>query len=140
MKCEAIQELLFDYLARELGTGRSDLVREHLRRCPCCQKTAAEIRRTMSLLKGTPADPSIPAHLSETRRRKMFWVIAHPCMDWVIRHHIFVSLCTALLLLLASIFYLYRIRILDDTPPAGYPVTIGNQPNPAATTGDRLHE
>jgi predicted anti-sigma-YlaC factor YlaD len=96
-KCEEIQSVLFDYLARELGTAQSDLVREHLRRCESCRRSAADLLRTMELLRAADRAARAPAQLSDERRKRLVWAIMHPVLDWIYGHHMLVSIIVALL-------------------------------------------
>lgn len=139
MACEEIQALLFDYMTRELGTGRSDLVREHLRKCTACQQAAAEMQDTLNLLhRANSGGDNVPARLSEQRRARILWALAHPVLDWMYRHHILVSiLSTALALTLAALL-LRGIHILKTRNWRGVTVNIGKQEaDPAATEGVR---
>ena len=80
MPCGDIQALLYDYMNRELGGARSDLVREHLRHCPNCQKVAADIRRTTELLQAASrAESAIPGHLRMSTARGSHGPCCTPC-------------------------------------------------------------
>ena len=45
-RCEETRPALFEYMTRELGSNRSELVREHLRHCHDCSLEAREIQTT----------------------------------------------------------------------------------------------
>lgn len=126
MKCEDIQAVLFDYMTRELGPARSDLVREHLRKCERCQAAAAEVRTTLDLLRSvSKAETGVPEHLSKERRERIMWALTHPIMDWIHRHHILVSIVVTIAVIAAIIGVLRRIQIWKTDKPEGIPVTIG---------------
>ena len=126
MKCADIQAALFDYLARELGEGRSDLIREHLRRCPRCQPVAAEIQQTLDLLHRAADDRAgLPRRLSEKRRARMLLALTHPALDWIHRHHILVSLILAAVVTAVAALLLRGIDVLKSEIPQGVTVTIG---------------
>ena len=95
--CDEIQLLLFDYMSHELGDSRADLVREHLRKCEACQAAAAEMQKTVELLrKAGEAEGKADYRLSEKRHRRIHWAILHPFLDWIYRNHILFALCVGL--------------------------------------------
>jgi predicted anti-sigma-YlaC factor YlaD len=97
--CGQIQEVLFDYMARELGDAQSLLVHEHLRRCDVCRREAAAMRETLDLLRAGDPGRTAAGRLSECRRRRLRRALLHPVMDWIIVHHWLVALVAALLVL-----------------------------------------
>ena len=127
-KCEEVQAVLFDYLARELGAAQSDVVREHLRRCESCRRAAAGLQRTMELLHAADAAAGpAPARLSAERHKRLAWAVIHPVLDWMYRHHILVSAIVALLALGAA-GALMRGRVLwSSARGEGVAVTVGGQ-------------
>ncbi len=126
--CEDIRDLLLGYLTRELGDPRSDLIREHLRKCPACQAAAAELQATLDLLHDASSQgPAWPARLSPRHHARLVYALTHPLMDWVHTHHALVSaLVTALLLALVARgllhYHIWRSEKLDP----GVTVTIGS--------------
>lgn len=129
--CEDVMELLFDYMGRELGDSRSAFVREHLRMCPQCQASAAEIQTALDALNAERKPEEVPEHLSDDRRRRLAWAVMHPFLDWVYRHHVAVSWVMVTVVLTAVACALLVIRqdreVIDttlpviikaDTPPA----------------------
>lgn len=119
LKCDNIQALLFDYMARELGPAQSDLVREHLRKCPACQAAAAEMETTLALLKTADARAAAPAHLSADRRKHLMWAVTHPILDWMARHHVLTSTVATVLVLFLAWLALRRLQVeenYDDVP------------------------
>lgn len=127
MKCEDIQAVLFDYMTRELGPARSELVREHLRKCENCQAAAAEIRATLELLhSASKTETGIPDHLSKERREHITWALTHPIMDWIERHHIIVSIIVAIVIIVTVFSILRRIEVWKTERPEGITVTIGH--------------
>jgi hypothetical protein len=129
VSCGDIQELLLDYMTRELGGARGDLVREHLRKCPRCQTAAAEIQATLDLLhRASTSDAGIPLRLSDDHRARITRALMHPVIDWIERHHILVSVWVAALILAALLAVLLRIRIeRQEQAGPGIPVTIGRE-------------
>lgn len=111
LRCPDVQAALLDYVGRELGAGRMDLVREHLRLCAACQQAAVDLQRTMEALRGAPlpvadGDP----HLSEERRARIRWSIMHPVLDGIYRHHSVVSGIVAVGGLALIVWLLHTIR------------------------------
>ena len=110
-RCEDIQELLFDYMSRELGESRSALIREHLRKCPECQNVAAEIQTTLALLEGDSRETTnASARLSDERRKRLKWAVMHPILDWVYRQHMLVSLVVAIVVLAGTLVILATLK------------------------------
>ena len=126
MKCEEIQDALFDYMARELGESRSELVREHLRRCAACSRAASEIQETLSLLETDSRQASdIPEALSDEHRKRVIRSIAHPILDWSYRHHGLVSTVVAMAAVTLAFFVLKHATSRSREPPeSGPPVMI----------------
>jgi predicted anti-sigma-YlaC factor YlaD len=141
MKCEDIQSMLFDYMARELGSARSDLVREHLRKCEACQREAADVQQTLDMLQKAASEEAgaVPSRLSASRRKRMRLALFHPVLDWIYRHHVAVSLVVAALVIVAALAILRKVRIEADRPVPG-PVVIIGQPPTNAANGTRLPE
>jgi predicted anti-sigma-YlaC factor YlaD len=109
--CESIQAVLFAYLTRELGTAQSDLVREHLRRCPACQAEAAGIQQTLHLLReASRSNSGVPGRLSDERRARMLFAFMHPVLDWIYAHHILVSILVTLAALFLLLGVLDKVR------------------------------
>lgn len=97
--CEKIQEVLFDYMARELGDKQSWLVHEHLIHCAKCRREAAEIEETISFLRKDTSVNSAPDHLSNSVRRRLERIILHPVLDWVYVHRHLVAAVLAVLII-----------------------------------------
>lgn len=136
MKCGDIQNVLFDYLAGELDPARSDLVRDHLRKCEKCQAAAAEIRATMDWLKlASTGDTAIPARLSEDRQARIVWALTHPVLDWIYAHHVIVSVVAALVASVVGTAILLSTRPWkgeeDRVPVNRYPVNLTTNHNSA---------
>lgn len=105
--CECVEEVLFSYMARELGPAQSMLVREHLRRCPSCRAKAADIRRTLEILGEHDPAADAPGELSPKRRRRVMWTRAHPVLDFIFVHHALASLAVALAAAALVLWYLF---------------------------------
>jgi len=134
IRCEDIQAVLFDYMTRELGQSRADLVREHLRKCEDCQAEGREIQATLDALYGASREEAgMPERLSEDRRRRIIRALAHPVIHWIERHHMLVSLVVAAVVIAVVLGVLRRTRLWDDDRPVGPPVTIGGPGMPGGT-------
>lgn len=116
MKCEEIQALLMDYFSHELGTARSELVREHLRKCENCRAAVAELSGTLELLRNAAAEEKEPRRLSEESRKRMLHTVMHPVLAWMTRHHVIVSIFFVLIVLTASAILLRQVRISSSLP------------------------
>lgn len=112
--CEDIGNYLMDYLTHDLGPARSDLIREHLRKCPDCRAEARELKETIDLLRSASPAKTTPEHMSAKTRDRMMRAVTHPLLDWAFRHHIIISLLFAVLVLLMTLFALRNVRILDE--------------------------
>ncbi|OGV61807.1 MAG: hypothetical protein A2498_16290 [Lentisphaerae bacterium RIFOXYC12_FULL_60_16] len=126
MACDDIQEVLFDYMTRELGGNRADLVREHLRKCDSCQAAAADIQRTLDLLHRARATDihMAPAHLSEHHHQRLIRAVLHPILDWINRHHILVSILAALALVALVGIFLTTRNLWQHQTEEIVPVTV----------------
>jgi predicted anti-sigma-YlaC factor YlaD len=136
MKCEDIQEVLFDYMTRELGQARSDLVRAHLRKCSNCQAAARETQETLEFLKSvSKAQTGVPDHLSEKHRARIVRAFMHPALDWIYRHHIIVSIIVALVAIAVTLCVMYKVKMFKDRDiGSAITVTIGRgRPDDGAT-------
>jgi len=129
VRCEDIRDLLFDYMSRELGKARSELVREHIRRCEDCKRQAAEIQSTLDLLNAAGKESDhIPSRLSDERRKKLYWWYSHPIMRWIEKHHIVFSLAITLIVIAVLTFVLSRAKIFEEEPEVDiFPVWIGDK-------------
>jgi hypothetical protein len=132
--CAEVQELLFEYMARELGESRSAFVREHVRQCSDCQVIAAEIRATLDALHAGSDTSYMPDRLSESRHRRVMWAFMHPILDWIYRHHVGVSWAMVVIVLLGTAITLLvnpfdRDEDIIVTPT----VTIATRPDGVST-------
>ncbi len=109
--CEEIQNNLMDYLTRDLGEARSNLIREHLRKCDKCQAEARELQETINLLRGASGSESIPRRMSRKTRDRMMRAVEHPFLDWIYRHHICISLCIAIIAVIVLFVSIKDVRI-----------------------------
>lgn len=126
--CTEIQDVLLDYMNRELGAARSELVRGHLRKCAECQAAAAAMQRTLAVLqRASRAERDRPPEaLTEKRRRRMRWAAVHPVLNWVVRRHVLVSILAAALALIAAAFALWLARQAPSEPEERtLPITYG---------------
>ena len=129
MNCEEIQAVLFDYMTRELGTARSELVREHLRKCPDCRVAAAEIQATLDALRSvSEAEPEIPERLSDERRQRITRAVTHPFVDWMYRHHVAFSIIAAIAVSALAVAVLRKVQAYRTGTPPGVTVIIGEDP------------
>lgn len=129
LQCEEIEAALFDYMSREIGESRAILVREHLRKCSKCRRSAAEIGAAIDLLrKASLSMNSIPDRLSDDRRRRIRWAFLHPVLDWFVRRHVIVSiLITFLVLLVVTLFLIKAGTKKVEEEDRGIGVTIGTE-------------
>ncbi|MDD5705161.1 MAG: zf-HC2 domain-containing protein [Kiritimatiellae bacterium] len=121
VECGQIEEVLFDYMSRELGDAQSLLVHEHLRHCASCRRAAAEMQKTMDFLRAHDPGLGVAAHLSESRRRRLIRAVMHPVMDWIIVHHWLVALLAAVAVIGAA---LALTTLCYGRAPEGAPVWI----------------
>ena len=130
LRCEDVQPLLFDYMARELGDSRSALVREHLRRCQGCRDTAADMQRTLDMLhNASETEKRLRLRLSEKRRAQVLFTYNHPFMGWIVRHHIAVSAVLAAIAIGVVLFALGYVQIVRDREVEGIRVRITLTPD-----------
>jgi len=72
--CRELTEFLDDYLAGELDSQRTEIVRKHLAVCPDCVNYLESYRRTIALGRsamidsGAPAPTDVPAGLIKAIR------------------------------------------------------------------------
>ena len=132
-RCVEVQEVLLEFMSRELGAARSDFVREHLRRCPDCQREAAAMQATIEALRAAaPAPAEWPGRLSDQRRDRIRWSIMHPVLDWIYRHHVLVSLLVAVIVLVGVFTALRTLVVVMRPPEPRTPeVQIGQGPPPS---------
>lgn len=115
VKCEVVQPLLVSYMSHELGESRSDLVREHLRKCCNCQKIVNDMQSTMDVLNSAAKLPSpIPDRLTPERRLKINWYFKHPFMLWIERNILLISTVFMFLLLILMTFLMMHKRYDGD--------------------------
>jgi len=138
-RCEDMQALLFNYMTRELGQARSDLVREHLRKCEKCQAVAKDIQATMNLLRtASRSETVVPDHLSEDRRTRIIRAFTHPVIDWMDRHHIIVSIVVTIAVIVVLIVILRRMEVWKTREPEGITVTIGRPAGQKSGVKDQI--
>ncbi|MCX7590841.1 MAG: zf-HC2 domain-containing protein [Kiritimatiellae bacterium] len=139
LRCSEIQVLLFDYLSRELGPHRSDLVREHLRKCEVCRNAAAELQSTVDALRMlTENETTAPCRLSDERRASILWSVMHPFLDWVYRHHVICAvIITTIILVLMAMLLRYVGVWSGETPEPTPTVTIGTTQGEDGIDGTR---
>lgn len=112
IKCDDIQALLFEYAERELGDSRSALVREHLRQCPKCQDCFTETMNTIAALQNaTTPDHQLPDKLSDEHYAHVIRAITHPILNWMFDHHVLISIITAIIVLILTLFALRTVKI-----------------------------
>ncbi len=137
-RCDDIQDALMAFLDGELGAGRADLVREHLRQCPACQTECAALQRAATALRGAAPSAGAPTErLSDERRERVRWSLAHPVLDWIYAHHVLVSAVTAVVAVILIIAFLRALQPawLKWGRP-GPEITIGQGPAPKPETVD----
>lgn len=141
LNCEDIQGLLFDYMSRELGDGRSDLVREHLRKCETCRTTLAEMEFTMGFLQESSKLNVPPSRLSDKHYARLLRALTHPVLDWIYVHHIIVSFIVALLAVAVIYGIIYDKKMWREFDPGEtIRVIIGKPPAPEDTKDLKLQD
>ena len=144
--CHAVRPLLFEYMSHELPNSQTVLVREHLRGCKECSAEAAEIERTLDLLKSAdPALESEPA-FEPRRRARMLWLMEHPIVSWFFLHRRATGVLCAIVMLTAifcALMLVKRYEALRDNERL-IDVNISSQPilffEPTAVLPTELEE
>lgn len=113
INCGKIHEMLFEYMAHELGDPQSLLVREHLRHCEACSETAMKFKETIALMRRHDPAESVAAAISPKRRRRLIWLMEHPFVAKCLHHYKITSLVVALLVLILAFLYLLSVRYPD---------------------------
>ena len=125
MPCEEIQGLLLEYMTRELGAARSDLVREHIRKCDACRHVASEIQRTLTALRAASRLPTgVEERLTPERHARLLRAFAHPVMNWITIHHKMVSIIAAIVAVLIGLLIVNRLQLRLDIAPEGGPTVV----------------
>ncbi|MBM4147706.1 MAG: hypothetical protein FJ224_01480 [Lentisphaerae bacterium] len=139
--CPDVRDVLFDYLSGELGGARSELVREHLRRCADCRSAAAELSDAAMLLKrASQRQAGVPEMLSDERKRRIRRAAEHPAMQWVVRRHVLVSLIAAVLAAAVVFLVLRRARMYREQEWDGIGIEIGVGYPPTSREAPAEHE
>lgn len=125
VNCDSIQEMLTDYMHRELGESHAMLVREHLRRCDKCRAAARNIADALDLLRAHRSEKPVPTRLSEAHRKRIFHAITHPVMHWMDTYHTAISIAVVIVLAAVVLCFLRKVRIfnLEEIEP-GVPVRV----------------
>jgi len=133
--CDEVQDVLLDYLNRELGPARSQFVREHVRRCERCRAAMAELSETIAVLNLARKAPA-PDRLSPERRRLMQRAVLHPVIDWILRHNRTVAVvCTVVLLAGLILLARWAMDIEEPDISGAVPVNLSN-PETVGTGGN----
>lgn len=129
--CRDVQGVLFDYMTRELGPARSDVVREHVRRCEQCRAELAEMQKTLDVLTLARKAP-VAERLSPDRRKRMSRAVAHPVIDWICTHNAIVGILAAAMAIIVA-FLAMRWAMDVEPPDNSDAVPIDLTPQPSAT-------
>ncbi len=122
LKCDEVQDLLLDYMSRQLGDARSAIINKHLRKCEKCRAEASEIQNTLDLLhKASAEEAEISDHLTEQRKKRILRVIIHPVIDWMHQHHKLISVIITIVVL-GIIFAFLRIPAREEEPEPSIPI------------------
>lgn len=113
VSCEKIQEVLFDYMSRELGDKQSWLVHEHLLHCESCRREAAVLEKTVAALR-TDKSITAPEHLSNGVLRRLERALLHPVLDWIYVHRHLVAAVLAILIVGILAFLAGRYTALNQ--------------------------
>ena len=114
LDCAVIRELLFSYMAHELGDGQTVLVREHLRHCESCAEEALKIQQTIELVRGNDPAASVSDGFSAKRRRRLLWLMEHPFVAKCLRHYRVTSLVLTVLALVVIFFMMMLVKIHEN--------------------------
>jgi len=114
LDCAVIRELLFSYMADELGDGQTVLVREHLRHCESCAEEALKIQQTIELVRGNDPAASVSDGFSAKRRRRLLWLMEHPFVAKCLRHYRVTSLVLTVLALVVIFFMMMLVKIHEN--------------------------
>jgi predicted anti-sigma-YlaC factor YlaD len=122
--CREVQGVLYDYMTRELGSARSEVVREHVRRCEVCRAELAGLQKTLDVLSLARKAP-VPSRLSEHHRRRISRAVSHPVLDWICNHNVIVALSATLLaILLAAILMRWAMDVESPDNSDAVPIDL----------------
>ena len=111
-KCEDIQAHLFAYITHDAGQGRTEIIKKHLENCKTCQIEAAQIKEAVSFLHDVAhTTDNIPTKLTEKRKELIVRSFMHPVLDFIYRHHIIISIVTAIITLTITLCVLRQVKI-----------------------------
>ena len=139
-KCEEVQAALMEFMSRELSMAKSDVVREHLRKCPDCQKEAAAMREVVEVLKGASGTVSAPIRLSDDRRKRLWRALMHPILNWIYNHHTLVSVILTLIALIIGFLMVNRLPLPQWEDPHRLKPEPEAVVTPTVTIGAKLPE
>ncbi len=111
MKCTDIQANLFAYITYDTGQGRSELIKNHLENCSNCQAEAKQIKEALDFLNSTHTSENMPTRLSSKRRKLIARSFMHPILDFIYRHHIIISITTAIITIAATLCILRQVKV-----------------------------
>jgi predicted anti-sigma-YlaC factor YlaD len=133
--CREVQGVLYDYMTRELGPARSEVVREHVRRCENCRSELAGLQKTLDVLSLARKAP-VPDRLSEHHRRRISRAVSHPVLDWVCNHNVIVALSATMLAILLAVI-LMRWAMDVEPPDNSDAVPVDLSPRRTVQDGER---
>ena len=114
LDCAVIRELLFSYMAHELGDGQTVLVREHLRHCESCAEEALRIQKTIELVRGNDPADFVSDGFSAKRRRRLLWLMEHPFVAKCLKHYRVTSLILMGIALVFIFFMMMLVKIQEN--------------------------
>jgi predicted anti-sigma-YlaC factor YlaD len=129
MKCEDIQAHLFAYTTHDTGQGRTEIIKKHLEECENCRIEAAQIKEAVNFLHDVAhTDGNIPTKLTEKRRALIARSFMHPVLDFIYRHHIIISIITAIIAITVTLCALRQIKIWhSEKLDLGISVSLGKE-------------
>ncbi len=128
MKCDDIQAHLFAYITHDVGQSRAELIKKHLENCSNCRAEATQIKEALSFLNSTHKTENIPTQLSEKRRALIVRSFMHPILDFIYRHHIIISIITAIIAVSLTLCVLRQVKVWhSEKLNPGISVSLGNE-------------
>ena len=128
MKCSDIHTHLFSYITHDTGQSRTELIKNHLADCINCQAEAKQIKEALDFLNGTYETKNIPTQLSDKHRALIARSFMHPILDFIYRHHIIISIITALITIAITLCVLRQVKVWhSEKLESGISVSLGNE-------------
>ena len=79
--------------------------------CSNCQAEAKQIKEALDFLNSTHTSENMPTRLSSKRRKLIARSFMHPILDFIYRHHIIISIITAIITIAATLCILRQVKV-----------------------------